>query len=251
MSSEETSELPGVFDLLSATIQDVTSDFPGYLMAGIPGFVVQMFGVFLMLFLVFGGYAFMFFAMVMGAAMGDDLGAMLGMIVGMLGFFLSIMLGGVLLAMMVAPLNASVGRHLWIRLTSEEKHPLTVNSGIDRATVDIGAVLTVTLIQGAAGMLGLMFFYVGALVPAVLFSFALPGVIVHRLSAIEALKRSAQHAMAHLGWHAGVALLGLGIVIVLANIPFVGGMIAGPIHLAYILRAYKAAYGTDGALVEA
>lgn len=251
MSSDGTTDLPGAFDLLSETIKDVTADFPGYLMAGIPGFGVQMVGVFVMLFLFFFGYVFMFAATMAGAVIGEDLGAMIGMIVGMAGFMFSLFLGIALLSMAVAPLNASVGRHLWLRLTSSEPHPLTVQAGFDRATVDIGAVLTVAAVQVTLGFVGLLFFYVGALVPAVLFSFALPGVIVHRLSAMEALKQSASHAMAHLGWHIGVALLGLAIVIVLGNVPFIGGMLAGPIHLAYLLRAYKGAFGTDGALVPA
>jgi hypothetical protein len=220
--------LPRPLDLLSDSVNDLFKNFVPYLLAGL-GIVC----VTLPLSLVLFGGALAVAAFVGVALEAEDLmGLLFG--VGAIGAI------GVLVVV-TAPLNAGLTRGMWAWI--DEGRPLRFGSAFTDLNQDALSVIGLAWLLLMMTGTGLVFCYLPALIPGLLFSFALPAVAIHRRGVFEALGVSARHVTQHFVWHLGYHFLGLGIVLVASQIPLIGTMIGGPIYLSYTLRAYRAIFG--------
>lgn len=244
--AEDSGKLPDVVNLLSEVFDDLMANFVGYLLSGVGIAVVAMVAVFVMLGLIFGG---MFGSAVLGQVLGySKVISMLGMVGAMAGY-LVVILG---LVVVTAPMSASIARAVLAH--QEEGVDLTVTASFSTFTVDLVQVVLLTVITFALGMVGVLFCYVGALVVALFLSFAFPAVVVHRLSAMDAIALSVRHVRENLVWHLGFWGLGMAILLAGQAIPLVGMLIGLPIFYAYQVKAYTRVFPADqpvGALIGA
>jgi hypothetical protein len=187
-------------------------------------------------------YAAMFGGFFVGAAMfGEEAGLGLGM-VGLIGG-MAAMIGGIIL--ISAPLTASLYRAMWANLTRSEA--LGFGAAFSTALQDLGRILGYNVIMAAAVLVGLMFCYVPALGVSLALHFALPELVVHRVSIGEAIALSVRHVRENLSWSLGAWALGMALIVVCSQIPLVG-MALGPVLYAnYQLRLYRAVFGDGGA----
>ena len=77
-------------------------------------------------------------------------------------------------------------------------------------------------------MVGMLFFIIGAWIVQIALGFALPGMVTHELGVIDSIKRSVAHFREHPKWHLGFWGLGLAVMMIAGNIPFIGYMIGLP-----------------------
>lgn len=232
--SVEPGALPDVMKVFTNTLDDLMKHFVDYLLAGLG----MMLPVFVITFgLVIGALVVGFVPMLIGAALDEpELGSLAGIVV-MTG---AIIVATLIATVLTAPLQASLARALVEHQFSGEK--LGFGSAYSRATVDLPGVLGLTFAQIALALIGLMMCYFPALIVGLVLSFALPGLIVHRLGVVEAIKRSVQHTVANPLWHLGFFALGFVILFVGQNVPLIGPLLSIPFWLAYTLRGYLAAY---------
>ena len=244
--------IPALGVLFSETLEDLTTNFQGYLLLGLAWLVAvlpltlfvafgSMFGMYVVMGLGIGGSVLA--ARVVAERSGDQdlsgLVAMVGSLVsvgGALVLFFGVL---VLLGAVLAPLIASFTRAVAAHQRGEGE--LSFQSGFATLRQDLPATIGVSMFTGAAGILGVLFCYVGALVPAVLFGFSHNLVTLHRKGAREALGIAARHAIARPTEHITVILALMGTSLVAAYVPVVGQMFT----LALGVRAYRKMYG-DG-----
>ncbi|MFN7144148.1 MAG: hypothetical protein ACK4YP_10250 [Myxococcota bacterium] len=234
--------------LVSAALRDLTDDIQGYALAtlgllalalpvGMVVGTVLMFGLNVSLFVGIGVAG-------LGGALDDpDLAPLFGL-GGVLGGAASaflVLVGAIgFAAAALAPVNASLTRAIAARQRGEA--PLTFSSGF--ATIGEAPFASVLAagIVAAASLFGMLFCYVGALVPAALFAFVPAMVALHRRGVLDALTRCARHAAAHPGEHLVFAVVYMLVSMVAANIPVFGHAFL----LALNVRAYRTVFG-DGA----
>lgn len=206
--------------------------FAGYLGSGILGTLVYLVG--------------MAISLGIGGLLGDDLGGVIGGLGMVITFFASMItyIGCFFVVLVVAmlplaPVHAAALRAIvGFQRGGPAPEPASLFATIGQ---DLVQVLLVAVLASFANVVGLMFFGFGVFVPMFLFAFAAPLVAVHRMSAIEALRASAKHAMAYASWHAMYTLLFWAISVAASNIPVIGPAFM----LAFQARAYREVFG-DG-----
>lgn len=242
--------LPSLGALYSETLTDLTENLQGYAMAGLAFMAIVMpvsmiggiVAMVLMQAVLFLGLAA---SAVGSAALADATGA--GGPVMMLGSFGSVLVAiassFAVITLMVgflAPVSASVSRAIAAHQRGEA--PLTFGGALGTMTQDpMAAMATLLLVTGGA-FVGMLFCYVGALVPAILFGFAFTMVSLHRKGVMDALRISAKHAMARPAEHAAYALAYMATAMVAGSVPVLGHMFL----MALGVRAYRKMFG-DGA----
>lgn len=220
-------KLPDVVGVLTDILGAVQKNPVGWVVSGLGYTVVVLVATI--------GLVVAMLAVVFGAAALDM------PLVGMFGG-LAVYLGGLLaLILMSAPMSASMARNVDAHL--EEDAPLSILAPFDRAGEDLPRVLGMFGLEVAFSMVGILLFYVGAIVAQLFLGFAMPGVLVDRLSPVEAIRRSVTHARDHLGWHAGFFGLSFAIMLVASVVPFIGIAVAMPVYWAYRMRMYRLVFG--------
>jgi hypothetical protein len=149
-----------------------------------------------------------------------------------------------LTVVVTAPLRAGLARAVWRKLTQGEE--LSFGSPFRDWKTDLGRVIGLALILEGLTLLGFFCGILPAVIPAILFVFAEPLVVVHKLPIGEALRRSFAHARAHLGWHAGFFGLGFLMETAAGQIPVIGAILVQPGMWIWRLTAYRVIFG-DGA----
>lgn len=245
--------IPSIGALFSETLTDLTQNIAGYLMAGLALIVVVVpIAMIASTVGVVGLYAVMgvgvFASALGGAAIGEATGD--SDVAGLVTMFGS--LGSSLLAFAVffvfiagltgamAPISASLYRAIAAHQRGEA--PLTFGGAFSTVRQDVLSTAGALFLTTGATFVGLLFCYVGAFVPAILFSFAFTMVALHRKGAMEALSTCARHAMARPGEHATFVLAYIGTSLFASYIPVLGHMFM----LSLAVRAYRKMYG-DGA----
>jgi hypothetical protein len=141
----------------------------------------------------------------------------------------------VLAATALAPLAAATMRAMAAHQRGERL--LSARAVLADVRLDAPVILTMFLLQSVSAV-AVLFGGVGIIVPAVLFAFALPLVVLHGERPMAAFRRSAAHARAHLGWHAGYALCIMGVSMVANYVPVVGPMFALSLYVRMARRVF-------------
>lgn len=229
--------LPSPMDLLMRSFDAFKDDLQGYLLAGVIPMIVTILSAFASIIVVYGS---MFVGMLPGLMMNDELVAMLG---GMGLFMVALIALVVGIGLAMAPLSASLMRAMEASHSGEAK--LTFQAPLSTAKEDLPRVVQVTMLVSTLTFVGAMMCYVPGLLVGFLLCFALPGVVLDRLSVGEAVGRSVGHAREHVGWHAGVFGILMLMYIILSQIPFVGYLVAMTLTSDFTVRAYRAAFPAD------
>lgn len=228
---------PNVLDLLVEVFEDLRDNFVDRLLSGV-GFMLVLIP---MVFVGMGAlYAPVMAGMFLGVAAEDEALTMAGMVVGLVvGFALMILC----VTLPILPMYASMGRAVNRQLV--EGGDLGFAAPFDTITEDVGKVLGTSLITAVTVLVGMLFCYLPGLVAAFALGFALPAVIVDRLSPVEACKRSVEHVMAEPVWHLGFYVVTMGISMVVSYVPVIGFALVYPILLGFQIRAYRHIFHGD------
>lgn len=240
MDSSE-SNLPGMGELLTQTVNRVTADPVNWLTGGVAVGIGTFVLVFVDLILLYG-------TMAVAAAPGMLVDNEEWIVFGIFGGSAAGLFGMVLLNTIVfAPLSASMHRAVWQQLETGEK--LSLGSPFSTATQDLLRVILYQILSTSLVAVGTLFFLVpGAILSAAL-SFAGPAIYIHRLGIGEAVSLSWNHFQRYLGWHLLLWLSATIITFVLQNIPFVGYMLVASIHPLFVLLGYRAAIRLNPQLI--
>jgi hypothetical protein len=220
--------LPNVGELLGASVKDVMDNFAGYCMAGLGYFAFTMA---ITVVAIVASVA----AMIPGIVAEDDSMTALVLVAVTLVLMVVVMLVSV-------PINASLHRAMWAWIDRGE--PLTLSACFSRMGQDLGTMYAYSLVVGLLTFLGMLACYLPALVVGLFTTLAMPAMVVHRMGAIEAVAFSAKHVRSHFGWHVGFWALGLVILMIAMNVPFIGIIVGMPLYAAYHLRGYRAIFGS-------
>ena len=167
------------------------------------------------------------------------IGMLITLIVSLLATIASMFAVVLLITLPVAPLHAAFVRAIAAHQRGEG--PPEPAKAFATITQDLVPVVTVAVIMGGASLVGLLFFGVGALVPAFLFAFAPSLVALHRMGPIDALRASARHALADPTWHGIWTALNWGLGLAASNIPVLGPAFM----MAFQVRGHRELFG-DG-----
>lgn len=244
--------MPPFGALFSETLADVTENIGGYAKAGVGLFAVvlpvsMILGILAMLGMYFvmivGGIG----SVVAGAAIGEatadqNVGGLIATL-GMTGSFaLSfVALFGLiaLISAALAPISASLMRAIAAHQRGEA--PLDFGSAFSTMGQDIGSTCLVMGLSVTASFVGMLFCYVGFLVPAILFGFAPSMVFLHRRGALDAFRRSARFAITKPLEHLVYMIVMFVTSMVAAYVPVIGAIFV----MALSVRAYRKIFG-DG-----
>jgi uncharacterized membrane protein len=232
-------ELPRVGEVLTESLNALTSDLKGHFLAGL-GFTLAM--VPLAIAAAIGLYLSLIPGILYAAATDEPamgiVGMFMGFSVGMTGIL-------VLVVGVSGPLTASLYRALWANLV--DGTPLTIGSAFSTMFHDIGRVFTLVALQMVLTLAGALFCYVPALGVAAALHMALPSLVVSGLGPIAAMRASARVFRAHPGWAFGTWALGFAILLVASNIPLVGNALGMPLYATYQLRLYRRVFAVSRA----
>jgi hypothetical protein len=220
---------------MSDVIEDVRDNFADRLLAAMGMALLVLPTAMLGLLFLIGG---MVAGVVVGALTEEPVLMSLGMLAGLV---VGAIAGGMLLGLVVAPLQASLGRAMLRNL--QDGSDLGLGACFDTVAVDVGKVVSLGLIMNLILTVGGLMFYVPALVASWALNFAMPGVVVHRLGPLAAMNRSLEHAMAEPVWHLALTALSFGALLLLLNIPFIGYALGFYFVTAVNIRAYVACFG--------
>jgi hypothetical protein len=232
-----------VVKVLTDLLGDLQANVVGYLLAGLGYMLVTFALVFVFLALLAG---FMVVPLLIGAALDSE---ELGAILMMGGTFVGYVIGLLLIITVGAPFMASLARAARAHL--EDGETLGFAAAFSRLGTDLVQVLLLSILQMALVLVGVMLCYLPGLLVSLFLDFAFPALIVHRLSAIAAIRLSFDHVRRNLGWHLGFWGLGLAILFVAQAVPLVGVMFGVPFYLAYQLKVYTMVFGTGPEPAEA
>jgi uncharacterized membrane protein len=121
--------------------------------------------------------------------------------------------------------------------------PLALNSVSKHTTEDKTNIIRVYFLQQVLITGGLLCFIVPGLIVAGLTLYAFPLVVLFRMEPVDALKTSASHIKANIGWHLSFYILGGLAISVISLIPIVGALIAQPLMHRMVLDASENAFG--------
>jgi len=235
--------LPDVVKVLTDLLGDLQANVAGYLLAGL-GYTLVAFALVFVFLGLLG--VFMVVPMIVGAALDSE---ELGAILMMAGMLFGYVVGLLLLITVSAPFMASLARAARAHLEGDQ--PLGFAAAFGELGTDLVQVLLLSVLQMALVLVGMMFCYLPGLLVSLFLDFAFPALIVHRLSAVSAIRLSFDHVRRNLGWHLGYWGLGLAILFVAQAIPIVGVMFGIPFYLAYQLKVYTMVFGTGPERAEA
>lgn len=242
--------IPSLGAVFSETFTDLTENIGGYCMAGLAfvavvfpvsmvGTLVGMFTLYLVMGL--GVVASAAGGSAIGEATGDqDLGGVITAFGGLGSFVLGFIAFFLIVAVMVgvlAPVTASLYRAI-----AEHQRggaPLTFGGAFATVGQDVGSTVGAACLLTLASMVGMLFCYVGALVPLVLFCFAFLMVALHRKGALNAMKICAAHAIARPAEHVLFCLAYFATAFIAGNIPVLGHIFM----VALSVRAYRKMFG--------
>lgn len=228
--------MPSALDLMIEVLDDVKAHPKDrfWAMAG-AGVVLAPAMVFVTLALV--GYSI---AVVAASILADqNIGLyLLGLVGGSAAFLLTLSVG---VGILVAPIQASLGRA--VLRSMEDGSDLGTWAAYESATDDFASVMGVVGFVTVLATLGLFFLYVPTLLVLWGFGLALPGVLVHRLGALAALRRAWEHAVGQPVWHLSLAGVSWGLMMLFANLPVIGYPIGIYLSTAVQVRAYVAVFG--------
>ena len=179
----------------------------------------------------------MFAAMMPGLAKNDILQAYEGLAV-------VLVIAIPVLTIVTTPLQAGIFRAVWGHLDRGEE--LSFGATFSAATSDLGGTYALALLTFVLTFVGLLCFYLPGLLAGLAVDFALPALVVHQLSAVESIKRSALHVRDHFVWHLGFWAIGFLILMVASQVPIVGTAVGIPLYAAYKLRGYRVLWPNDG-----
>ena len=221
-------ELPPVVDLFMDTMNDFQVHWKGHLLLGFGAMLVAF-----PLIMVIVGVSIT--PMLAGIVLESQLLMLLGMFVYMFGI-----IGGS--AVIMGPITFAIfsaeNRHL-----DGEEDALGFG-GVFRHMFDrIFSAIGYQLIAMGLGMVGLLFFIVGAWAVQIAIGLALPALVVHRMGLGGAFKQSVLHMKDNPVWHLGFWGLGFVTMMIAGNIPIVGYAIGLPFLASYTLRGYRAVFG--------
>lgn len=228
---------PAVLDLLVEVFEDFRDNFVDRTVSGLGLMLASMvlIGVGLVLL-----YVPMGLGMFVGVVLDDELVAMLGSLVGVLVGVLAMLL---VVTVPLMPLYASLGRAVLRNL--DEGSDLGFSAPFETMTQDLGKVLGTSALVMLATFGGLMFCYLPGIIAGIVTGLAIPGVIVHRLGPVDAVKRSVDHAMENPVWHLGFYAVTMGITMVLTYVPVIGLALVYPFVLSFQIRAYVRIFGRE------
>ena len=228
-------DLPSVMDILVESFEDFQTHASGYLLAGF-GYALVLIPLSMASVPAILGAAMA--GAVPGAMRDDELLMSVGALVG---YLIGIALMIAVLAVVGPPLQASVGSAVLRRIT--EQTDLAFGDAFATWRTDMGKVIGTYLLQSFMVGMGILFCYVPGILAAILIGFAMPAVIVHRLSPVEAMRLSVGHVMAHPTWHLGYSVVVFGIGMAVSYLPFVGFALAVTFLQSFQLRCYTAVFG--------
>ena len=238
---------PGVTVVASEVLNEFMKDLGPYALAGAGYLVVMIPLIFVSIIVMYIGMGVAMALMMMLAALaGSIVGELGGLVVSLVGTFLVVALifaFAVGLNGLVAPLHASLYRAIakHQRRDPEDEVPTELSFGSAFSTVTtapLSAAMIHIMVTGAV-IVGLVFCYIGALVPVFFLMYAPGLVFVDGLSPIDAIKRSVATARENLGWHAGHFGLSMVIGMFSGYIPIIGPMFAQ----AYSVKIHRVVFG--------
>ena len=224
-------DLPSPMAVLTETLNGLSSSWSGYLWAGL-GYTLATLP--LVVFGVVAIYLSVLPGILLGAT-GTDEGVTLISIFG--GLFFGVALFVAVLAVASGPLNASLYRAVYAHVA--EGSPLTFGAAYTTWTTDLGKVVAVTALQLLATLIAAMFCYFPALIVAAALHLALPAVVFRGVGSMDALRGSILFFRKNPLHHAKVWGVGVLMLLVAANIPFIGGVLAMPMYAAYQARYFR------------
>lgn len=223
-------ELPPVVDLFMATFDDFKDNFVGFFLTGLGTFGVA----FAVLFVIIGLSVVPLLA---GAVSENEI----LMVVGFLTYFIGILAGTVIV---MGPTMYAVFSAANAHLEGDED-ALGITGGLRYLFKRPIGAMGYQLAATGLSMVGMLFFIIGAWIVQIALGFALPGMVTHELGVIDSIKRSVAHFREHPKWHLGFWGLGLAVMMIAGNIPFIGYMIGLPFFAVYTLRGYRAAFPAE------
>jgi hypothetical protein len=230
-------QLPRVMDVLGDTFEDFQGHVGPYFLSGIGVFVV----VTPLLLVTIGVLTLVAVGSIFsGAALENEAVVGLGGAVvygGLLGMMLAVSF------VVTPPLQASVGRAVLRRITTGDA--LGFSDAFSTWRQDFGRVVVTYAVVHLLILTGTLFCYVPGILMAVLLGFAVPSVVVHRLSPVEAIRLSVSHALREPGWHLGYFGVAIAISLFLAYIPVLGFALTITFLQAFQIRCYVHIFGTE------
>lgn len=246
--------------LLTGSLNDVMDNMGGYLILVLVKAAIYipvvlccvMLAYFLMFVVMFGGMlGGIVLSMSAGVAVGGDAGEGVLTLGILLTYFLVLLaiIPTMMLAMMpimcLAPLNAGAMR----AIAKHQRGEITLK-GTEFLALSGKNALSMILVETAVFFcicVGLLFFYVGALVPLVLFIFA-PGLVaLHGMGWLEAMRTSARIVINKFQTLGVYALVYFAISMAAGYVPFLGAAFMYSLHT----RAHRHVFGDDAELAQA
>jgi len=219
----------GPIDLISETVEVLTSNPVGFVLAG----AVPWFGLMgpILLSVVLGLAATLL--LVSAGVLGDLAGPF------MFFWFISGLFTGVAL---ITPLQAGLFRAAWRRINDDV--PLSLRSSFDDPWTRLGSVFGVSLMVAMMVFVALPFCYLPAVVISVVTQFAYPAVAVHGVAPMEAIRGSVAYAREEPLWCLAIWAVGVPMVTLMTQVVCVGGALGRPFYAVYSLIAYREAFGS-------
>jgi hypothetical protein len=226
-------ELPSVTGILGELLTDLMNNFGGWLSFGVGTLVIG----FLSMLFVIVPYAVAFVPVFVD---NDDRYVLPGMALMMVA----------ILVVSILQIPWANGQYRALLRYQRGEVAFSVGAPLEEATTDIGSAFVLWLLTFVIALLAVMACYFPVFFVSALVGLAWPALVVHKLSPMEAVALSFRHARQYPMWTLGFWALGLGIALVGSQIPILGMMLAGPIYMAYHLRAYRQIYGDGPVPVE-
>ncbi len=224
----ETNELPPVADMFMATIEDFKENWADHGMVGL--------GMLLILIPAVSVFMLVGFVPYVAAIISEDIALifaglawlMVSSIVGM-----ALVMGPVMYALFSIENSYLEG----------DTEALGLGGFFSRLGERPVGAIGYHVSASGLGMVGVLFFIIGAFIVQIALSMALPAMVVHKMGVVAAITRSASHVKDHFVWHLGFWGLGFVVVAIAGNIPFVGYAFGMPFFANYMLRGYRAVFG--------
>lgn len=236
--------LPNPMDLGKAVLTEFMDDIGPYALAGVGTTLVGLVAGILLVTVAFGCFfGGMFASLGVGAGLasagGDTMEAVggavapIGVLLSYLGLILVVVVGG---AILTAPFNGSLVRGI-------DNHrrgikDLGFHSAFDTALQQPVKDILTTLVFQLLVLLGLPFFYIGALIVVFFLKWMPLGTYLDGHGPMASAKNAVGHSKSNLSWHLGIFGVGLLFGLVGGNIPVLGPMATS----LFWVRSYRAVF---------
>lgn len=227
--------VPNPGALVNGLVDELKARFVGYLLAG-TGYFAAIFASVFVLIAVFAIGA------IPGAVTENETLLSIGILVSGLLFYTP---GILFVTLVMGPaMNASLMRAIWS--ARREDAPLGFGSAFGSVRENLRDVVIVTVLYQLAVFVGMLFCYVPGIVLAVMFVHAMPLVVLHGVTPMDALKMSFEKVKENGSYHAIAFVLMFVVVMVCEFIPLVGLLLLIPVQLTMLLMMYEAMFGPNG-----